>query len=118
MTPMTQKQEGEERGRIGIWPETQIFILKYSFGEAVVQATEGLQNRDARRPRRDGRRLPEVAPERLVDPGEVVVVYCHHGMRSARAAGLLRARERPLAFSMAGGIDRWSCEVDPRLPRY
>jgi rhodanese-related sulfurtransferase len=47
-----------------------------------------------------------------------VVVYCHHGVRSAHAIALLR----PLGFTrlrnLSGGIDRWSLEVDPAVPRY
>lgn len=54
----------------------------------------------------------------LTDVKEVVVVYCHHGMRSGRAVELLRARGCPLAFSMAGGIDLWSLAVDPGVARY
>lgn len=50
--------------------------------------------------------------------GLPVVVYCHHGMRSLRAAAWLRARGNPQAWSMAGGIDRWSREIDPGVPVY
>ena len=54
----------------------------------------------------------------LADLEEVVVVYCHHGMRSGRAVEVLRTRGCPMAFSMAGGIDLWSREVDSGVPRY
>lgn len=47
-----------------------------------------------------------------------IVVYCHHGMRSLRAATFLRESGFPNAFSMAGGIDGWSREIDPEMPRY
>jgi rhodanese-related sulfurtransferase len=47
-----------------------------------------------------------------------VVVYCHHGMRSLRATTFLRQMGFARATSLAGGIDRWSVEVDPSLPRY
>lgn len=47
-----------------------------------------------------------------------VVVYCHHGMRSAQAAMYLRSRGHRQAFSLAGGIELWSREVDPSVPRY
>lgn len=49
---------------------------------------------------------------------EEIVVYCHHGIRSAQAVALLRASGFTKAHNLAGGIDRWSTEVDPRLPRY
>ncbi len=47
-----------------------------------------------------------------------VVVYCHHGMRSARAVSMLRRAGWERVRNLAGGIDRWSTEVDPNTPRY
>lgn len=47
-----------------------------------------------------------------------VVVYCHHGMRSLRAATFLRSLGVQNAFSMSGGIERWSQMIDPEVPRY
>ena len=47
-----------------------------------------------------------------------VIVYCHHGIRSAHAIGLLRAAGFQRLSNLAGGIDRWSLEVDPSVPRY
>jgi monothiol glutaredoxin len=46
------------------------------------------------------------------------VVYCHHGIRSAHAAEQLRAAGFTRVFNLAGGIDRWSGEVDASVPRY
>ena len=54
----------------------------------------------------------------FTDPGERIVIHCHHGMRSAQAAHFLRQRGIPLAWSMAGGIEAWSCDVDASVPRY
>lgn len=47
-----------------------------------------------------------------------LVVYCHHGMRSAMVADYLRAAGFPRVLNLTGGIDRWSTEVDPSVPRY
>ena len=47
-----------------------------------------------------------------------VVVYCHHGMRSLRAASILRSHGVANAFSMSGGIDEWSAFIDAEIPRY
>lgn len=47
-----------------------------------------------------------------------IVLFCHHGMRSLDAAAWLRAQGVAGARSMSGGIDRWSAEVDPKVPRY
>ncbi|PYT58609.1 MAG: rhodanese [Acidobacteria bacterium] len=47
-----------------------------------------------------------------------VICYCHHGMRSLDAAAWLRFQGFEKAKSLAGGIERWSLEVDPNVPRY
>ncbi len=47
-----------------------------------------------------------------------LVVYCHHGVRSLRVVQWLRAQGLEDVVSLAGGIDAWSLEVDPDLPRY
>jgi rhodanese-related sulfurtransferase len=49
---------------------------------------------------------------------EPVVVYCHHGMRSAQTAAWLRNNGVPTAQSLAGGVEAWAVEIDPSLPRY
>lgn len=47
-----------------------------------------------------------------------ILVYCHHGMRSLHSVNFLRDRGLLLAQSIAGGIDAWSCHIDPSLARY
>ena len=47
-----------------------------------------------------------------------IIVYCHHGIRSAHAIGHLSALGFTRLFNLAGGIDRWSREVDASVPRY
>lgn len=53
-----------------------------------------------------------------LSPGEEIVVMCHHGIRSAHACRLLARAGFTRVSNLAGGIDRWSAEVDPRVPRY
>jgi rhodanese-related sulfurtransferase len=53
----------------------------------------------------------------LPDTGEVIC-YCHHGMRSLDAAAWLRFQGIEKAKSMSGGIERWSVEIDSKVPRY
>jgi rhodanese-related sulfurtransferase len=55
--------------------------------------------------------------EGLSDEGDLLVI-CHHGVRSLQVAAWLRERGIEYAFSIAGGIDLWSLEVDPEIPRY
>jgi sulfur-carrier protein adenylyltransferase/sulfurtransferase len=52
-----------------------------------------------------------------LDREREVVVYCHSGKRSANAARQLRAAGFTVA-NLAGGILRWSDDVDPSVPRY
>ena len=47
-----------------------------------------------------------------------VICYCHQGMRSLDAAAWLRFQGIERAKSLVGGIERWSLEVDPKVPRY
>ena len=53
-----------------------------------------------------------------LDPAHEMVVLCHHGVRSAAAAECLRAAGFRRVLNLAGGIDRWSAEVDPAVARY
>lgn len=53
-----------------------------------------------------------------LDSDEDVIFYCHHGMRSLDVANWLRSQGVAHAKSMAGGIDRWSAEIDAKVPRY
>jgi len=59
-------------------------------------------------------------PSRIseLDPSLEYAVLCHHGERSGQAAHYLRAHGYGGARNVEGGIDRWSCVVDPDLPRY
>ena len=47
-----------------------------------------------------------------------LLVFCHHGVRSLQVVSWLRGQGLENCYSVAGGIDRWSREVDPSLPRY
>lgn len=53
-----------------------------------------------------------------LDTDEPVVCYCHHGIRSLDVANWLRQQGVSGAKSLAGGIDRWSLEIDPKISRY
>ena len=45
-------------------------------------------------------------------------VYCHHGVRSLQVVSWLRQQGISSCYSLAGGIDRWSKEVDANVPTY
>ena len=62
--------------------------------------------------------LADRAEELAAWRDQEVVVYCHHGVRSAHAIGYLRQLGFQQLLNLSGGIDRWSLEVDPSVPRY
>ena len=59
-------------------------------------------------------------PARLgeLDKDLEIVVYCHHGNRSRYATEFLQHQGFPSVRNLAGGIDAWATEIDPKMPRY
>ena len=57
-------------------------------------------------------RLDELSGEQLM------VVHCHSGKRSAQAARLLQQRGFTNVYNLEGGIDAWSDQIDPNVPKY
>jgi rhodanese-related sulfurtransferase len=47
-----------------------------------------------------------------------IIFVCHHGVRSLDAASYFEGHGFQHVRSMKGGVDAWSVEVDPQLPRY
>ncbi len=60
--------------------------------------------------------LPAKLAELPRDRG--LVTMCHKGVRSAKAAALLRRAGFSGVRSLAGGIDQWAAAVDPGMKRY
>jgi rhodanese-related sulfurtransferase len=63
------------------------------------------------------REVPSRAHQEL-DLAERIVVVCHHGVRSMHVTVWLRDQGFQNVQSLRGGIDAWSVEVDPAVPRY
>ncbi len=61
-----------------------------------------------------------VVPVRLseLDAGQPIACLCHHGGRSMQVASFLASRGYENVANIAGGIDAWSNELDPTIPRY
>jgi rhodanese-related sulfurtransferase len=59
-------------------------------------------------------------PQRLaeLDPAQPILCICHHGMRSAQVVAFLERAGFDSVYNLAGGIDAWSAQVDPAVPRY
>ena len=61
--------------------------------------------------------VPSRAHQEL-DPDERLVILCHHGQRSLNVTAWLRNQGFENVQSLRGGIDAWSTEIDPTIPRY
>jgi monothiol glutaredoxin len=92
-----------------------------------LDAGEALHLFDVRTP--DEHATASIAGARLVDAdvaaeiekmdkAAMLVFHCHHGGRSQAAAEHFRELGFKNVWNLAGGIDAWSREVDPRVPRY
>ncbi len=53
-----------------------------------------------------------------LDPDRPVACLCHHGMRSQNVALFLERHGFERVANISGGIDAWSAECDPAVPRY
>ena len=56
--------------------------------------------------------------DRLEEVPMPLVVFCHHGVRSLTVVAWLREQGLAECLSMSGGIDAWSRDIDPAVPRY
>jgi monothiol glutaredoxin len=80
------------------------------------------------RPADERTRAALTQPFRTVDDGVDALLQlpkdtqlaflCHTGARSARTAAQFRDRGFANVYNVAGGIDAWSREIDPAVPRY
>lgn len=57
-------------------------------------------------------------PAELEDKNQEVIVYCHHGVRSAQVAAWLIHEGWQNVYSMAGGIEAYAREIDPGIGLY
>jgi monothiol glutaredoxin len=68
-----------------------------------------------------GTRMWEEATDRQLESlpkNSMIVFHCHKGGRSQQAAEYLRRKGFTNVHNVAGGIDAWSLEIDPQVPRY
>jgi adenylyltransferase/sulfurtransferase len=93
-----------------------------------MDAAEPLELIDVREPfeyeiaRIEGSKLIPLAKiaERLdeLDRGRPIIIHCHSGKRSAEAVRLLQQRGFSEIYNLEGGIDAWSDQIDPGVPKY
>lgn len=61
-----------------------------------------------------GDRISELEQHRQ----RLIIVHCHHGGRSMQITQALRNHGFEKVQNMAGGIDQWSQQIEPEVPRY
>ena len=64
------------------------------------------------------RQLPALPPAVADDLAADVVIFCHHGIRSAQVVAWLRQQGWTNVVNMAGGINAYALEVDKTIGRY
>jgi monothiol glutaredoxin len=68
-----------------------------------------------------GSKLLDDAGEKALaelDKSTTIVFQCHHGMRSRSAAEHYLQKGFKNLYNLTGGIDAWSQQIDPKVPRY
>ncbi len=95
--------------------------------EAAIEAGERFELLDVRTP--EERAIAAIPGSVLLNEAEAtrieslprdtkLVLYCHHGGRSQQAAEQFVSLGFSRVFNVTGGIDAWSQEIDPEVPRY
>jgi len=95
--------------------------------KTLLDSTPAARFFDVRTP--EERQLASIAGTTLLDAGNVddlltlpkdtpLVFHCHHGMRSHQAALHFLEQGFTRVYNVVGGIDAWSQQVDPTVPRY
>ncbi len=95
--------------------------------QALILAGEEFELIDVRSP--EERELAVIEGSRLLDRNTTeeleklpadrrVIFYCHTGQRSQVAAQAFASNGHRKVYNLMGGIDAWSTEIDPEVPRY
>jgi len=95
--------------------------------QALIRAGEEFELIDVRSP--EERELAVIEGSRLLDRNTTaeleklpadrrVIFYCHTGQRSQVAAQAFASNGHANVYNLMGGIDAWSTEIDPQVPRY
>ena len=61
---------------------------------------------------------PAIVSEKLLNRDEPLIIQCHHGGRSERAAAFLLSNGFTNVQNLAGGIHAWSLVIDSKVARY
>ncbi len=102
--------------------EVSVHDLKRALDEGGATVVDVREPWEAEIARIEGARLVPLG-EFAARAGELprdtpILVLCHHGGRSMQATQWLRRNGYDKVSNVAGGIDAWSREIDPAVPRY
>ncbi|MBI1422084.1 MAG: sulfurtransferase [Gammaproteobacteria bacterium] len=62
--------------------------------------------------------IPLAVEQARLDPGQEIVVICHHGIRSRQVAYYLEHQGFTKMINLEGGVEAWAQDVDPTMERY
>ncbi len=105
----------------------QVKQISCAEAKAIIEGDDAVRFIDVRTPAEraqakiDGTVLldQEVADELMALPKDTPMVFhCHHGHRSYQAAIHFLEQGFTKVYNVVGGIEAWSAEVDPSVPRY
>jgi len=60
----------------------------------------------------------QALPETLNNRNQHIIVFCHHGVRSAQVVSWLKGNGWQNVFNMSGGIDAYASAIDPEIGFY
>ena len=114
--PSAAEQEEEERWEIGA---RELEQARQRGDMVLVDVREPQEHAIAHI---EGARLVPLGtlPARIseLDSSQPIVLFCHHGIRSRMALDFMRRAGFAKVRHLRGGIDAWSSDVDPTVPRY
>ena len=64
------------------------------------------------------RKNMQALPEAARDQDATIVVFCHHGFRSAQVVAWLQAMGWSSVYNLSGGIDAYARQIDPEIGLY
>jgi adenylyltransferase/sulfurtransferase len=117
----------ELNDRVATSPDTPLEIDVHEAQRLLKESPQDTVLIDVREPSEEaicslgGKLIPlQQIPARIgeIPQDKRVLIHCHHGGRSLRATQYLRAKGYERVSNIAGGIERWSVEIDPSVPRY
>ena len=109
VTPSLEITPHEVKQRLDAGEKLRLIDVRepFEFQQARIEGSELIPMRS----------VPQALPS-LDTEAAPLIVFCHHGMRSLQVVSWLREQGVERCSSMAGGIDRWSLEIDSTVPRY